>query len=1032
MSSSHIEPRTMSAYQDFFRQNSHPESGYLHLLVMDKNTDKDTWEERWVSFENDKLAIYERKNGRKIFEIQMNQVISFRTDDKYGNDTISINTMQYKIVFKCATHEDLTRWLFCFQKNVASVLSDLIVNATSYQNAVKNHVNRMSIGDTNNNTNDNGMNSIQQQMAMATLVDQKDGGSVKASRRKKLETSISNDDYILGALPDGSSSNDEMSKGSSTSSLSDLSAAQGLATSTNNANTSKDRSGLLEACEQPQMYRVDSVNATGLRRRSANDNTSSSVTSTIGNVLPNETSGAPGGRDLAGTSLSRQASVFGTHTVPATAVPPTSGSTNITPQRYLLPLHRKIKQAGSSNDLLRHHQSPASVIARRSGKGVPIAVKATTTTTSTTTNSGSAGSNMPPRQNSMAQSPAIPIHLNNRSISADHNQTSAFSLGLDFRSQLQHQQEMPQDQIKMAGSYEDESTKTGMLATAVDILTDINHYGDDSDGDDSDDDDDGDDSDGEDEGEMMFDLDEGNSPRSVESTPTRNMAFPFDSNDKNSLLDSGISPRTLAGVLDRRRTKSTSPNVNKQLTELIRKGGPDIPDQTENVDSNNASSTHNDLMGGRSISRDGKSPSFSPSTLLSNLGSNDMKNMSLLSSALSGNAGSGNGDGITWSHGACTRLGPRSANEDRYVAIDNLDKYLSLTGGINYNNNNNNSNNNKEHSSFLINPDHIYNTGSVCQGIDVNIDDAQLSQQYPNTPASAYLKQLTLANEGTNPGPSGYYAVYDGHCGYQAAQYLQCHLHELLYNDHAFHNEESIQQCLHETCKNIDYTFLDECKEKQMYCGSTALGVIIRGSKLYVFSIGDCLACLSSNNGSRVTILNNPHKPGAPAELERIKNANGWITEEKELYMGRLHRMDLSDPIVREKAQQVTWVIIHRVCGELAVSRSIGDPDYKRFAPNEPVDALFDWPEGHSESFAADLVIPDPEVTIYDISVNDDFFIIASDGLWDVITCEDAIARVTSDLNEGKSCDECAENLSDLALKLGSSDNVTIVIVSLH
>ena len=77
-------------------------------------------------------------------------------------------------------------------------------------------------------------------------------------------------------------------------------------------------------------------------------------------------------------------------------------------------------------------------------------------------------------------------------------------------------------------------------------------------------------------------------------------------------------------------------------------------------------------------------------------------------------------------------------------------------------------------------------------------------------------------------------------------------------------------------------------------------------------------------------------------------------------------------------------------------------------------------------------MIPDPEVTIYDISVNDDFFIIASDGLWDVITCEDAIARVTSDLNEGKSCDECAENLSDLALKLGSSDNVTIVIVSLH
>ena len=40
--------------------------------------------------------------------------------------------------------------------------------------------------------------------------------------------------------------------------------------------------------------------------------------------------------------------------------------------------------------------------------------------------------------------------------------------------------------------------------------------------------------------------------------------------------------------------------------------------------------------------------------------------------------------------------------------------------------------------------------------------------------------------------------------------------------------------------------------------------------------------------------------------------------------MGRLHRMDLSDPLVIGKAKEVNWVTIHRVCGELAVSRSIG------------------------------------------------------------------------------------------------------------
>jgi len=95
--------------------------------------------------------------------------------------------------------------------------------------------------------------------------------------------------------------------------------------------------------------------------------------------------------------------------------------------------------------------------------------------------------------------------------------------------------------------------------------------------------------------------------------------------------------------------------------------------------------------------------------------------------------------------------------------------------------------------------------------------------------------------------------------------------------------------------------------------------------------------------------MSESHKPGRSDEKERIIQANGWITEEKELYMGRLHRMDLSDPVVRDKAQKVSWVTIHRVCGELSVSRSFGDPDYKRFTPGAIVDAYFLWPENHNQ-----------------------------------------------------------------------------------
>jgi hypothetical protein len=93
-----------------------------------------------------------------------------------------------------------------------------------------------------------------------------------------------------------------------------------------------------------------------------------------------------------------------------------------------------------------------------------------------------------------------------------------------------------------------------------------------------------------------------------------------------------------------------------------------------------------------------------------------------------------------------------------------------------------------------------------------------------------------------------------------------------------------------------------------------------------VFNIGDSVAVLSSK-GNAIE-LSDSHKPGRPDESERIRMANGWITEERELFIGRLHRMDLNDPLAVDRAQNMNWTIIHRVCGEISVSRSIGEIIY--------------------------------------------------------------------------------------------------------
>ena len=64
-----------------------------------------------------------------------------------------------------------------------------------------------------------------------------------------------------------------------------------------------------------------------------------------------------------------------------------------------------------------------------------------------------------------------------------------------------------------------------------------------------------------------------------------------------------------------------------------------------------------------------------------------------------------------------------------------------------------------------------------------------------------------------------------------------------------------------------------------VYIGTTALGIYIRDNNWYLFNIGDCQALLSRSQKS--VPLSEGHKPGVKEELERIKAANGWITEEK-------------------------------------------------------------------------------------------------------------------------------------------------------
>eukprot|EP00565_Helicotheca_tamesis_P000896 CAMPEP_0185737344 /NCGR_PEP_ID=MMETSP1171-20130828/30175_1 /TAXON_ID=374046 /ORGANISM="Helicotheca tamensis, Strain CCMP826" /LENGTH=185 /DNA_ID=CAMNT_0028408243 /DNA_START=1 /DNA_END=558 /DNA_ORIENTATION=+ len=136
---------------------------------------------------------------------------------------------------------------------------------------------------------------------------------------------------------------------------------------------------------------------------------------------------------------------------------------------------------------------------------------------------------------------------------------------------------------------------------------------------------------------------------------------------------------------------------------------------------------------------------------------------------------------------------------------------------------------------------------------------------------------------------------------------------------------------------------------------------------------------------------------------------------------------------------------ISRICGELAVSRALGDRDFKAAYNRLEVtgaDSDVRWegplflpyPEKHDGFFKGDLVSSTPEVQMERIGRQGafhEFLLLACDGLWDVMDADDAVRVTRGLLFEKKwNAKEAAARLAELAIHLGSSDNITVIVIS--
>lgn len=166
-------------------------------------------------------------------------------------------------------------------------------------------------------------------------------------------------------------------------------------------------------------------------------------------------------------------------------------------------------------------------------------------------------------------------------------------------------------------------------------------------------------------------------------------------------------------------------------------------------------------------------------------------------------------------------------------------------------------------------------------------------------------------------------AVFDGHAGRECAEYLSEFFVSYIGASESF-SERNFSGALKEAFIQTDKDFRDWAVENGNISGSTALVVLFRNTEVIVANAGDCRAVLC-RRGEAVE-LSDDHKPSRADEKDRIELAGGWIDSQEVLNIPKLYALGLEhSELLDEHHELIGWVTVHKVCGALGMTRSVGD-----------------------------------------------------------------------------------------------------------
>ncbi|KAJ8567850.1 hypothetical protein K7X08_020572 [Anisodus acutangulus] len=215
----------------------------------------------------------------------------------------------------------------------------------------------------------------------------------------------------------------------------------------------------------------------------------------------------------------------------------------------------------------------------------------------------------------------------------------------------------------------------------------------------------------------------------------------------------------------------------------------------------------------------------------------------------------------------------------------------------------------------------------------------------------------------------GLFAIFDGHLSHEIPDYLRSHLFNNILNEPNFWTEPA--SAIRRAYRITDTTILDKAADLGKGGSTAVTAILINGEKLVVANVGDSRAVIYKNGVAKQLSIDHD----ADRERKIIEDRGGFVSN----FPGDVARVD----------------------GQLAVARAFGDKSLKVHLSSEP------------------------DVVVEHIDDNTEFLILASDGVWKVLSNQEA-ADCIKNIKDARSA---AKHLNEQALAKGSTDDISCIVV---